>query len=224
MRLFAVSARHSFFAQALLLGVAFFSIPNFAHAQYSSALSTPKAVGVAIWAGVSQIRIGAAPDSAPAKTRGLVDTLPETIQGQGGSVALNYGTWGVNLAATYFNTDINKKADLQQDGDTSNDSEVVDMKGQNFAINFLYRPIRHVYVGYGVDIGTLTFQVVDPKDSQRRNEKIAYTKPFYVLAFAFGFDPDIPKIAPFFTVYGKFPGAPSDVSGVTYGAGVGVYF
>ena len=209
---------------ALVLALAVWAgAPSPASAQQYAFRNPGRVVGMGLWYGWSWINIEAPPETADPATKGFLEILPSTIEGQGGSFGLSYGTWGINVGYTFFDAHIDKKADIQQDGDPANDVTVLAMQGRNLAVNLLFQPVYPLMLGYGQDRGTLAFQIVDPT-GVGSTKKLRYENDFYVVGAAWGFRPDRPGTQFMFILYAKLPANMGDeVGSSAYGFGLGVY-
>lgn len=192
----------------------------------ASIFRTPQqGVGTALWYGWDRFSIEAAPTDAPAEVQAYTDVLPGTLSGRGPALGVSFRSFGINIGLTEFRTEVGKVADLNRNGTADvGDVYVIAAERSNVAVNVIYQPVRGFYLGYGRDVGTMTFQQTPVGGGVGDTRRLSYRNDFYTFGFGLGFDPTQRAVAPVFALYGKVPVSKGEFNGRTYGAGIGVYF
>ncbi|PCI26684.1 MAG: hypothetical protein COB67_09860 [SAR324 cluster bacterium] len=202
----------------------FFTVPLVASAQVPVDYIKEGAVGWGIWYGQGRGTVDAAPDSASQEIKAYTNVLPAEIEGGGIVLGLSFGTWGISIGQDDTGEiSINKTADPQGNGISSDDVTVLKVRRINRSFALIWQPARFFYFGVGEDTGHIEFQQTT-SSGEKETKKIAYSNRFYSYGLAFGFDPKTNDLAPVFTFYVKHPISPGDFSGATTGLGAGLYF
>lgn len=190
-------------------------LPNYVSAQYG--VYTLEDIGFGLWFNVENLSVDPATQATTSKDRAYIDVLPSSLISVGFGGGYSFGEFGLSIGYLRGGAIVGQDADVQQNGDPSDDLEVktATRVSQSWSIQSnLFYPL---YGGIGADQGTFEFSVLTPGGGNQV-KRVAFYNPF--LIFGLVIDTAIPTFTLLSNVYVKVPTESYSFSGTILGVAV----
>jgi len=180
--------------------------------------------GFGIWLVQGDLTFGDASPTAKDEIKGYTAVLQKSpARGQGISITVNKGTFGISYSRDEGAIEINEDADIQQTPNNLTDDVFVhSMSRVNRSTGLVVIPFPFFMISIGEDTGEM--KIVQSSGGDKETIQIPYSNLYWSFAFTFGLDP--PKDTNQFVLSAfyksNFEGA--DFGGSILALAIGFYF